>query len=184
MIDVGLSETAIDDENSIRKDMPFWLNALPERRSMLLLRQFLALLKILFAPRSEIVLENIALRQQISVLSRRSKRPRLRCRDRVFWVWLSRLWARWRSSLIIVKPDTVARWHRQGWHLYWRWKSRRKSGRPRSDAELRELIQTMVRENPLWGAPRIHGELLMLGFVVSQTTVAKYMPKRDADHPR
>ncbi len=146
---------------------------------MLLLRQFLALLKILFAPRSEIVLENIALRQQISVLSRRSKRPRLRCRDRVFWVWLSRLWARWRDSLVIVQPDTVVRWHRRGWRLYWRWKSRGKTGRPQIEREIRELVRRMARENPLWGAPRIHGELLKLGFVVAETTVARYMPKRD-----
>ncbi len=146
---------------------------------MLRLRHILALLKILFAPRAEIIFENIALRQQISVLSRQSKHPQLRLRDRVFWVWLSRTWARWRSSLIIVQPKTVVRWHRQGWRLYWRWKSRGKTGRPQVDREVRELVRRMARENPLWGAPRIHGELLKLGFVVAESTVTKYMPKRD-----
>jgi hypothetical protein len=82
-------------------------------------------------------------------------------------------------SLVIVKPDTVVRWHRQGWRLYWRWKSRRKKGRPQVDAETRQLVRRMARENPLWGAPRIHGELLKLGFDVAESTVAKYMPKRE-----
>ena len=150
-----------------------------ERPSILRMSQFLALLKILFAPRAEIILENIALRHQISVLSRQSKRPRLRRSDRVFWVWLSRLWAGWRTALVIVKPDTVVRWHRQGWRLYSRWKSRGKTGRPQIDREVRELVRRMARENPLWGAPRIHGELLKLGFEIAESTVAKYMPKRD-----
>ncbi len=111
---------------------------------MLRLRQILALLKIFLVPRAEIILENIALRQQISVLLRQSKRPRLRRSDRLFWVWLSRLWAGWRTSLIIVKTDTVVRWHRQGWRLYWRCKSRGRTGRPQTDAEIRELVKRMA----------------------------------------
>ena len=140
---------------------------------MLWLRQILAFLKILFTPRSEIILENIALRHQLVVLLRQSKRPLLRSQDRVFWVWLSRLWQGWRASLLIVRPDTVVRWHRQGWRLYWRTKSRRNFGRPRIGTEIRELARRMARENPLWGAPRIHGELLKLGFVAAQSSVAK-----------
>lgn len=100
--------------------------------------------------------ENLALRQQLAVLQHRSKRPRLRKRDRIFWVWLSRLWTGWHSVLLIVQPDTVVAWHRQGWKLYWRWKSRAKAvGRPPIDTELRKLIRRMCRENPTWGAPRI-----------------------------
>ena len=142
------------------------------------LRQLLALFWLLVASRTDIVLENIALRHQVAVLSRERRCPRLRRLDRVFWVWLSRLWGRWRTALVIVRPETVTRWHRQGWRIYWRWKSRRKTGRPATDAELRALIRRMARENPLWGAPRIHGELLKLGFAIAQTTVAKYMPRR------
>jgi len=179
VIHVNPAERAFDGEEGIRQAMFVWLNVLSGRLPMFHLWLLLGLLWQVLASRSDLALENIALRHQINVLARQKRRPRLHRHDRIFWVWLSRFWRRWKTALVIVKPDTVARWHRQGWRLYWRWKSRRKSGRPRSDAELRELIQTMVRENPLWGAPRIHGELLMLGFVVSQTTVAKYMPKRD-----
>jgi transposase InsO family protein len=100
----------------------------------------------------------------------------LRKRDRIFWVWLSRIWAGWRSVLVIVQPDTVVGWHRQGFRLYWRWKSSAgKVGRPRIEAELRKLIRRMCRENPSWGAPRIHSELRLLGYDVSETTVDKYM---------
>lgn len=142
-------------------------------------RQLLTFLWLLLAPQTEIILENIALRQQLCVLSRQKRRPRLRGFDRIFWVWLSRIWTGWRSSLVIVRPDTVIGWHRQGWRLYWRWKSRTKAGRPQIDIEIRDLVRRLARENPLWGAPRIHGELLKLGFVVAESTVAKYMPKRD-----
>ncbi len=102
--------------------------------------------------RAELAAENLALRQQLAALKERSKRPRLRTRDRIFWVWLSRRWKGWRSALLIVQPDTVVAWHRQGWKLYWRWKSRSsKPGRPKIDAEIRKLIRRMSRENPLWG---------------------------------
>src|SRR5262245_24534322 len=95
--------------------------------------------------------------------------------DRMFWVLLSRLWRSWRDSLQIVRAETVVGWHRQGFRRYWAWKSRRRSGRPVIDTELRDLIRRMSRANPLWGAPRIHGELLKLGLTVSQATGSKYM---------
>ena len=108
-----------------------------------------------------LVLENLALRHQLDVLKRNTKTPRLRNRDRVLWVILSRLWPDWRGSLAIVQPKTVVAWHRRGWRLYWRWRSRGR-GRPKLSREVRELIRRISRENPLWGAPRIHGELLKL----------------------
>jgi putative transposase len=121
-------------------------------------------------------LEIIALRHQLGVLQRKVPVcPRLKMTDRWLWVALSRLWSDWRSSLVIVKPGTVVAWHRQGFRLYWTWKSRQRIGRPKINTEVREIIQEMSRENPLWGAPRIHGELLKLGIDVSQATVAKYM---------
>jgi len=97
--------------------------------------------------------------------------------DRRFCVLLSRIWSGWRTSLHIVQPETVVRWHRQGFRYYWRWKSQRR-GRPKADSEIRALIRRMCRANPLWGALRIHGELLKLGFEVAEATVSKYMIKR------
>ncbi len=122
-------------------------------------------------------LEILALRHQLAVLQRRTpKRPSLKSADRLLWVMLSRLWTQWRTALVIVKPETVIAWHRKGFRLYWRWKSRAgKSGRPCVSLEIRELIRQMGTANPLWGAPRIHGELLKLGIRISQATVAKYM---------
>jgi transposase InsO family protein len=120
--------------------------------------------------------ENLALRQQVAVFKHSVKRPRLRPRDRVFWVVLSRLWPNWRSALAIVQPETVIKWHRKGFKLYWQWKSRAgKPGRPRIEREIRDLIRRMSRENPTWGAPRILSELLLLGHEVAEGTVAKYM---------
>lgn len=125
-----------------------------------------------------LVAENLALRHQLNVLQRSVKRPRLRQRDRIFWSWLSRLWPGWRSVLVIVQPETVVRWHQQGFRLYWRWKSRSKAGRPTVDREIRDLIRRMARENPTWGAPRILSELLLLGHDVAESTVSKYMPRQ------
>jgi putative transposase len=123
-----------------------------------------------------IALENLALRHQLLVLQRSVVRPRLSRWDRVFWVWLSRVWASWRSNLVIVQPATVLAWHRQGFRLYWRWKSRAKPvGRPRLAPELRQLIRRMARENPTWGRRRIRAELALLGYEVAELTVAKYM---------
>jgi hypothetical protein len=122
-------------------------------------------------------LENLALRHQLHVLRRqRPGRLRLFSIDRLLWVWLYRLWPRCLEAMVLVKPATVIQWHRQGFRLFWRWRSR--SGRPSVECEIRKLIRQMSRANPLWGAPRIHGELLKLGIEVSQATVAKYMVRR------
>jgi putative transposase len=130
-------------------------------------------------PRTHLVLENLALRQQLATLKRIRPRPRISRTDRLFWVLLRRLWSGWSDALIIVKPETVVRWHRAGFRAYWRWKSR-KPGRPRIDREVRDLIRQMAAENR-WGAPRIHAELAKLGFKVSERTVSRYLPKRAAD---
>ena len=128
-------------------------------------------------PQQELALENLVLRQQLAVLKYRHPRPRLTDADRLFWVVLSRLWPGWRDSLHVVQAETVVRWHRQGFRYYWRWKSRR-CGRPKIDPEIKGLIRRMCLANPLWGAPRIHGELLKLGIDVSEATVSKYMVRR------
>jgi hypothetical protein len=118
------------------------------------------------------------LRQQLLVLKRSAPaRPRLRNADRLIFVWLYRLFPSLLRAAVIFQPETLVRWHRGGFHLYWRWKSRRRAGRPAVPAEIRDLVQTMGRDNPLWGAPRIHGELLKLGIAIAQSTVAKYMPQ-------
>ena len=122
--------------------------------------------------------EIIALRHQLTVLRRTQKPSRLVLSraDRCLWVWLSRLWSGWRSSLIIVKPETVIGWHRQGFRWYWTWRVRHgRSGRPRVPKETRDLIRAISRENPLWGAPRIQSELMKLGIKISEASVAKYM---------
>jgi transposase InsO family protein len=126
--------------------------------------------------RASLEAENLVLRQQLSVLNRRPPaRLRLRNFDRLVLVWLSRQFPSLLDAIIIVKPETVLRWHRRGFRAYWRWKSWRRGGRPRIDREVRDLIRRMSRENPLWGAPRIHGELMMLGIEVSESTVGRYM---------
>ena len=128
------------------------------------------------ATHRELAFENLALRQQIAVLQRSVKRPHLKKSDRLFWVLLSRIWTDWAEILTIVKPETVIRWHRRGFRLYWTWKSRRnRKGRPAVASEIRELIRKMSRANPCWGAPRVHGELLKLGIDISQAAVSKYM---------
>jgi putative transposase len=136
----------------------------------------LCLLRALLLGRATIAAENLALRQQLIVLQKSVKRPRLQKRDRLFWVWLFRFWKGWRSCLLFVRPDTVIRWHRQGFRLYWRWKSRSGTlGRPKIDVEIRDLIRRMSSENPTWGAPRIQSELRLLGYTVAESTVARYM---------
>ncbi len=116
------------------------------------------------------------MRHQLYVLECPRSRIRLKKHDRLVWVVLSRIWKDWRESLTIVQPETVLRWHRQGFRLYWRRKSRHR-GRPRASQEIRELIRRMAHENPLWGAPRIHGEVLKLGLDGAQATVSRYMPR-------
>ena len=128
--------------------------------------------------RQDLVLENLALRHQLAVLTRSVDRPRFRPADRLLWIALRWFWDRWRDSLVLVHPATVVRWHREGFRRYWAWKSRRRSGRPRVDPDLVRLIRRMATANPLWGAPRIHGELLKLGIEVSERTVSRYMPKQ------
>ena len=123
----------------------------------------------------ELALENLALRQQLAVWKARQPRPRLTALDRIFWVVLSRAWKSWRSSLHMVRPETVVGWHRREFRRYWARKSRPRSGRPAMGTEIRDLIRRLSRANPLWGAPRIHGELLKLGLTVSQVTVSKGM---------
>ena len=137
----------------------------------------LATLRSIFRSRATLELENLALRHQIGVLQRSvRKRPKLTAGDRLLWVLLSRLWSDWRSVLAIVQPDTVVAWHRKGFRLFWTWKIRRgQLGRPAVSREVRDLIRRMCRENPGWGAPRIHGELLKLGIDVGETRVSKYM---------
>jgi putative transposase len=132
--------------------------------------------RFLVQSRLSLHLELIALRHQLAVVHR-SRRPRLRftSADRILWAWLSHAWGGWRSAVRIVKPETVIAWHRRGFRLFWIWKSRHRAGRPALPPDVRALIRDMSTANPLWGAPRIHGELLKLGITVSQSTVAKYM---------
>ena len=150
-----------------------------------ILFSFLSSFRVYFRTHADIQLEVLALRHQVTVLQRTNPKPKLRPADRRLWVWLSRSWSRWRSALVIVKPDTVVDWHRRGFRWYWTWKVRHgKAGRPSVPKATRELIRTMSRDNVLWGAPRIHGELLKLGILSSQASVAKYMvrhskPARD-----
>src|SRR6266404_3874392 len=129
----------------------------------------LFMLRSSFRTHARMQIEILALRHQLAVLQRQKKRVSLRAADRLLWVLLSRIWKQWRSALVVVKPETVIAWHRKGFRRYWRWKSRAgKCGRPCVSRETRELIRQMSKANPLWGAPRIHGELLKLGIEVSQ----------------
>jgi transposase InsO family protein len=132
-----------------------------------------------FRTQAQLEAEIAMLRHQLNVLRRQAPlRPRLTAADRLLFVWLCRLFPSLGNTITIVQPDTVLRWHRSGFRLYWRWKSRSHGGRPKVPIEVRSLIRRMSVENPLWGAPRIHGELLKLGIEVAQSTVAKYMAKR------
>ena len=140
----------------------------------------LTLLASLFKSRSRLEAENAALRQQLTVLQRKVRgRAQLTNSDRLFFIQLYRWFPSILKAMRIVRPDTLVRWHRAGFRRYWRWKSRNPGGRPHIDAGLRALIRRMSIENVLWGAPRIHGELLKLGFAVAQSTVAKYMARVD-----
>ena len=136
---------------------------------------FIAVVRVFFRSRSDTALEVLALRQQVAVLKRKRPRPVLNCLDRLFWTTLRRRWSRWADVLLIVKPETVIGWHRAGFRLYWRWRSRPRAGRPQISEEIRVLIRRLAQENPEWGAPRIHGELQKLGFVLSERSVARYL---------
>jgi putative transposase len=130
----------------------------------------------LFRNRGNLVLENLVLRQQLAVLKRRHPRPNLGLFDRLFCVVIRRFWSEWKQALIVVTPETVVRWHRTGFCMYWRLISRvrRQVGRRQTPKEVRELIFRMVAENPTWGAPRIHGELRMPGFDLSERTISRW----------
>ena len=136
-----------------------------------------AVIRIFGAHRS-LMLENLALRQQLAVLKRKHPRPRLGAFDKQFWVVVRHLWSDWEKSLFLVLPERVARWHQAGFKRYWTMLckvQKRVGGGGRISQQIRELIFLMVAENPTWGAPRIHGELLMLGFHGSETTVSRWM---------
>ena len=149
---------------------------LRERQGMGIIQAIFLFLRAFILGRAATAIENLALRQQVAVFKQSVKRPKLRPRDRLFWVLLSRLWRNWQSALAIVQPETVIKWHRKGFQLYWRWKSRAgKPGRPPTKQEIRELIRRMSRENSTWGAPRIVFELALLGHDLAEQTVAKYM---------
>ena len=144
-----------------------------------LLLYLLRLLPFLCDGRRQLALENLALRQQLAVYKRMARRPKLRRSDRLFWVWLAKVWVGWRQSLVIVTPDTVLRWQRRRFREHWTKLSRRPTrGRPRVDPEITALVIQMAAANPLWGAPRIHGELLKLGIHVAERTVSRLLPKR------
>src|SRR6195256_1194521 len=140
---------------------------------------FLALFASPFKSKSRPEAENAALRHQLIILRRKVRgRVRLTNGDRLFLIQLYRWFPSVLKAITIIRPETLVRWHRAGFRRYWRWKSRSLGGRPQIDADLRLLIRQMSLDNPLWGAPRIHGELLKLGFEVAQSSVAKYMVKR------
>jgi len=144
---------------------------------MRLALNLLRLVRALAADRARLALENLALRQQLAVLQRSVERPRLNDGDRMFWSMACEFLENWKEHLVIVKPDTVIRWHRHGFRYHWRWKSRAKPGRPPMAQEVIALIRRLSEENPLWGAPRISDELALLGHEVAESTVAKYIVK-------
>lgn len=134
---------------------------------------FGSLVRLLY-PRRDLILENLALRQQLDVLKSKTRRPKLGASDRFFWVLARRVWSGWKKALIVVTPETVVRWHRGGFRLYLKWLSCRRArlGRKPISSEVRQLVFQMVAESPTWRAPRIHGELKMLGFAVSERTIS------------
>jgi len=139
----------------------------------------LGALRSAFRNRAAVVLENLALRQQLAAFAHDRRRPRVTPADRWFWIAIRRLWSGWSDVPVFVKPETVIRWHRAGFRHYWTWLShRRTAGRLTIDPAVCDLIRRMVMDNPTWGAPRIHGELRMLGFDVSERTVSRYLPRR------
>jgi putative transposase len=146
-------------------------------------RLCLGLLARCFRSRRKLLLENLALRQQLAILKRRQNRPTLLPFDKLFWMLACRFWSEWKKSLLVVTPETVVRWHRAGFRLYWSLisKARKRVGRKKLSTDVRELIFRMVAENPTWGAPRIHGELLMLGFDVSERTISRWMKRAPRD---
>src|SRR5467141_646719 len=149
-------------------------------------RLLLGTILCLFRARRRLLIETLLLRQQLAALKRRRPRPRLTVFDKLFWVFARKYWSGWKQALIVVNPETVVRWHRMGFALYWRVisKAPRVVGRKRISKEVRDLIFRMAAENPAWGAPRIHGELLMLGFEVSERTISRWMQRVPRDPER
>jgi transposase InsO family protein len=144
-----------------------------------LLLHLLRLLPFLCGGHRQVALENLALRQQLAVYKRTVTRPKLRTTDRLFWIGLARVWTGWRQPLVMVTPDTVLRWQRRRFREYWtKLSGRRTVGRPPVHADIKALVRRMAAANPLWGAPRIHGELLKLGIGVAERTVSRLIPKR------
>jgi putative transposase len=141
------------------------------------LRHLLGWMVSAFSSREDLLLENLALRQQLLALHTKRPRRRLTVLDKLFWVTLRAFWSGWTKPLVLVTPRTVVNWHRAGFHLYWTWVSRARQvgGRKRISKEVRALIFRMVTENPTWGAPRIHGELLRLGFDLSERSVSRWI---------
>jgi transposase InsO family protein len=145
-----------------------------------LLLHLLRLLPFLVGGHRQLALENLALRQQLAIYKRTISRPSLRGTDRLFWAALAKVWAEWRRALMIVTPDTVLRWQRRRFREYWtRLSGRPTGGRPPVHRDIKALVGRMAAANPLWGAPRIHGELMKLGIDVGERTVSRLMPKRD-----
>src|SRR5664280_2267297 len=147
---------------------------------MIMLGLFFAIVRSLaavFLPRRQLMLENLALRHQLIVLRRSVPRPRFENQDRLLWIVLRAVWSKWEKALVIAQPQTVVAWHRAGFRLYWRWKSRG-GGRPKTDRELVQLIRRMWQANPTWGSPRIRDELAKLGVRVSDSTIRRYRPRR------
>jgi len=144
-----------------------------------LLLHLLRLLPFLFGGHRQLAIENLALRHQLAVYRRTARRPKLRTTDRLLWVALANVWAGWKQALVIVSPATVLRWQRRRFREHWSQLSARPTGgRPPVHAEVKTLITRMAAANPLWGAPRIHGELLKLGILVAERTVSRLLPKR------
>jgi hypothetical protein len=140
---------------------------------------FLRTIALICSGHRAVALENVALRQQLAVLKRTVKRPQLRQRDRLFWILLANAWRDWRQALVFVRPDTVVRWHREWLRRRWAARSRpSRRGRPSTDVAIETLIAKMSGANPLWGAPRIHGELRKLGIDVSERTVSRLLRRR------
>ena len=148
-----------------------------------LIRLCLGTVARLFCARRRLLLENLALRQQLVVFKRRHPRPKLSAFDKFFWLTAKRIWSEWKNSLIAVTPETVVRWHRAGFRSYWKLISRARKpvGRTRISKQVRDLIFRMVAENSTWGAPRIHGELLMLDFDVSERTISRWIRRAPRD---
>ena len=150
---------------------------------IMFLRHLLGWIFRAVSSRQDLILENLALRQQLTALHTRRPRRRLTALHKLFWVLLRSLWSNWKKPLILVTPRTVTGWHRAGFRLYWKWLSRARyiGGRKPVSKEIRALISRMTAENPTWGAPRIHGELLKLGFDLSERSVSRWVRRAPRD---